>query len=52
MQDSLLQTVTSASYIVLAVDYVFNYSVKIFFVLSCNSLHWDCSLAFSLSFPH
>ena len=52
MQDSLLQTVTSTSYIVLVVDYVLNYSVMDFSSFSCNTLHWDCSLAFSLSFPH
>ena len=52
MQDSLLQTVTSTSYIVLIVDYVLNYSVMDFSNFSCNTLHWDCSLAFSLSFPH
>ena len=52
MQDSLLQIVTSSSYIVLAVDYVLNYSVMDFSNFSCNTLHWDCLLAFSLSFPH
>ena len=52
MQDSLLQSVASTSYIVIAVDYVFNYSVMDFSSFSSNTLHWDCSLAFSLSFPH
>ena len=52
MEDSLLQSVTSTSYIVLAVDYVLNHSVMDFSSFACNTLHWDCSLAFSLSFPH
>ena len=52
MEDSLLQTVASTSYILLAVDYVLNYSVMDFSRFSYNTLHWDCSLAFSLSFPH
>ena len=37
---------------VLAVDYVLNYSVMDFSSFACNTLHWDCSLAFSLSFLH
>ena len=52
MQDSLLQTVTSCSYIVLAIDYVLNYSVMDFSNFSYNTLHWDCSSVFSLLFPH
>ena len=52
MDDSLLQTVTFFSYIVLAVDYILNYSVMDFSNFSCNMLHLDCSVAFSLSFPH
>ena len=52
MEDNLLQTVASTSYILLAMDYVLNYSVMDFSRFSCNTLHWDCSLAFSLSFPH
>ena len=52
MQDSLLQTITSTFYIVLGVDYVLNYSVMDFSNFSCNTLHWDCSFAFSLLFPH
>ena len=52
MQDSLLQTVTSTSYIVLVVDYVLNYSLMDFSNFSYNTLHWDCSLAFSLLFPY
>ena len=52
MEDSLLQTVTSRSYIVLVVDYVLNYSVMDFSNFSCNTLHWDCLFAFSLLFLH
>ena len=52
MDDNLLQTVTSHFYIVLAVDYILNYSVMDFSNFSCNTLHWDCSFAFLLSFPH
>ena len=52
MDDSLFQTVTSRSYIVLTVDYVLNYLVMDFSNFSCNTLHWNCSFAFSLSFPH
>ena len=52
MEDNLLQSVTSTSYIVLAVDYVLNYLVMDFSNFFCNTLHWDCSLAFSLLFLH
>ena len=52
MQDSLLQSVASTSYIVLAVDYVFIYSVIDFCSFSSNTLHRDCSLLLSLSFRH
>ena len=52
MEESLLQSVTSTSYIVLTVDYVLNYTVMDFSNFFYNTLHWDCSLAFSLLFPH
>ena len=52
MEDNLLQAVASTSNTVLAVDYVLNYSLMDFSSFACNTLHWDCSLAFSLSFPH